>query len=142
MLAPNANASCHEFVSHHSAVDETECAITVGFSRDPADEASIDGLLLQRGKDLRETVPGIRGVYVEILIQRYVVYGGIVEAWLRRDRFILQFDDTTASKMGYFHQILVRFDLADKEFIAIRDGLRFVFSACPCYREDERAAGS
>ena len=142
MPASNANASCHEFVSNHSAVDETEFATTVGFSRDPADEDSIDGLLLQRGRDLRQTIPGIRGVYVEIPIQRYVVYGGIVEAWLRRDRFVLQFDEMTAGKMGCFHQILVRFNLADEEFITIRNGLRFVFSACPCYREDEQVARS
>ena len=141
MTTSNANTSGHEFVSHHSAVDESEFAITVGFSRDPADEDSLDGLLLQRGRSAEDDTPGIGGVYVEIPIQRHVVYGGITEATLRRDRFILRFDEPTAHKMGCLHQILVRFDLLDDEFTAIRDGLRFVFTGCSCYREDCERAG-
>jgi len=137
----NANASSHEFVSHHSAVDESEFAITVGFSRDPADEDSLDGLLLQRGRGTQKGIPGIQGVYVEIPIQRHVVYGGITEALLRRDSFVLQFDEPTAHKMGCLRQILVHFDLPTAEFTTIRDGLRFVFTGCSCYREDHEKAG-
>jgi hypothetical protein len=137
----NASTSSHEFVSHHSAVDESEFAITVGFSRDPADEVSLDGLLLQRGRGTQKGVPGIQGVYVEIPIQRHVVYGGITEASLRRNSFILRFDEPTAHTMGCLYQILVRFDLPDDEFAVIRDGLRFVFTGCSCYREEHENAG-
>ena len=131
----------HEFVSHQSAVDESEFALSVGFSRDPADEDSLDGLVLQRGRGAEDDTPGIGGVYVEIPIQRHVVYGGITEAILRGDSFVLRFDESTALKMRGFHQILVRFDLPDEEFTTIRDGLRFVFSGCSCYREDYERAG-
>ena len=116
---------------------EDQFAITVGFSRDPADEDSLDGLILQRVKDRQEDTPGIDGVYVEIPIQRHVVQGGITEALLRPNSFSLRFDPPTAREMGFLHHILVRFDLPDREFTAIRDGLRFVFSGCSCYREDE-----
>src|SRR2546423_1386724 len=101
--------SKHEFVSYHSAVDDGEFAVTVGFSRDPADEQSFDGLLLQRGEDPREDVPGVAGVYVEIPIQRHVIYGGIRQASLRHDSFTLRPEDAVAPKMGGLHEIVVRF---------------------------------
>ena len=129
------NIKRHEFTSNHSCVDESEFAITVGFSRDPADESSIDGLLLQRGRNVQDNTAGIGGVYVEIPIQRYVVYGGITKAILQRKNFILRFNEETARKMGGFYEILVSFDLSDDDFTKIRDGLRFVFSGCSCYRE-------
>jgi hypothetical protein len=136
----NATTSKHEFTSHHSSVDESEFAITVGFSRDPADESSLDGLLLQRGRGVEDDTPGIGGVYVEIPIQRHVVYGGIAEARLRRDDLTLRFDETAARKMGGFLEILVHFDLEDERFASIRDALRFVFTGCCCYREDYETA--
>lgn len=131
----------HEFVSHHSGVDVNEHSVTVVFSRDPNDERSVDGLVLQRSKDPGEDVPGIAGVYVEIPIQRFAVYGGITEALLRRDSFILRFDDTTAHRMGGLHQILVRFDLSDPEFTSIRDAIHFVFTGCSSFREAHEATG-
>jgi hypothetical protein len=139
MPTSNNNAK-HEFVSRHSGVDETEFAITVGFSRDPADESSLDGLLLQRGRGVEDDTPGIDGVYVEIPIQRYVAYGGIIEATLRRDSFTLCFDDPTAHKMAGFREIVARFDLPDEQFASIRGALRFVFTGCPCYHEAHETA--
>src|SRR5689334_10566938 len=130
MPQPNAKTAKHEFVSHHSAVDESKFTLTVGFSRDPADETSLDGLLLQRGRGSEDDTPGIDGVYVEIPIQHYVVYGGITDATLRRDTFTLRFDEATARKMGGFHEIAVSFALSDDEFIQIRDGLQIIFTGC------------
>jgi len=141
MTTSDASASSHEFVSHHSAVDESEFALTVGFPRDPAEEDSLDGLILQRGRDPQEDVRGIQGVYVEIPIQRHVAHGGITEAMLGRDRFILRFDEATAHKMGSLREILVHFDLPEDDFHVIRDGLRFVFTGCSCYREEHGNAG-
>ena len=136
MPTPNIKAAKHKFVSYHSAVDEGEFAVTVGFSRDPADEDSFDGLLLQRGRgEINGDIPGIRGVYVEIPIQRHVVYGGISEAILHRDSFTLRFDETTPAKMGGLQEIFVRFELADEAFASVRAGLRFIFTDCSCYRE-------
>ena len=140
MPSSNANTAKHEFISHHSGVDESEFAITVGFSRDPADESSLDGLLLQRGRGVEDDTSGIGGVYVEIPIQRHVIYGGITEARLRRDDFTVRFDDVAARKMGGFHEILVHFDLSDEQFASIRDALRFVFAGCSCYRDDLETA--
>ncbi len=136
MPTPSPNFAKHEFASYHSGVDESEFAITVGFSRDPADESSLDGLLVQRGRGVEDDTPGIGGVYVEIPIQRHVVYGGIIEARLQRGSFTLRFDDTTAPKMAGFREITARFDLADDELASIREALRFVFTGCSCYRDD------
>jgi hypothetical protein len=136
MPSSSANTVEHEFVAHHCGVDESEFAITVGFSRDPADESSLDGLLVQRGRGAEDDTPGISGVYVEIPIQRHVVYGGVIEATLRRDSFTLRFDDATAQTMAGFREIVACFDLQDEQFASIRDALRFVFKGCPCYRED------
>jgi hypothetical protein len=134
-MEPNHDTSTHEFTAYVCGVDEDEDAITVGFSRDPADEHSLDGLILQRGKDPQEDVPGVQGVYVEIPIQRHVVYGGITEASLRHDSFTLRFDEHTAHEMGHLHQIVARFDLPAGEFTRIRDALRLVFTGCSCYTE-------
>jgi hypothetical protein len=134
-MVPNLKTSSREFVSYHSEVDANEAAVTVGFARDPNDEHSLDGLLLQRGKDARDDVPGIEGVYVEIPIQRYAAYGGITEALLRRDSFVLRFDEASTRQMGGLQQILVHFDLPDAEFSSIRDAMRFVFTGCTCFRE-------
>ena len=131
------NNSSHEFRACVCGVDDGEHAISVGFSRDPADEHSLDGLIVERGKDPQEDVPGIEGVYVEIPIQRHVVYGGITEASLRRDSFTLRFDAHAADKMGHLHRIVARFDLPDDEFDRIRHGLRSVFAGCLCYRETD-----
>ena len=70
MPTPNAKTARHEFFSHHWAVDESKFALTVGFSRDPANETSLDGLLVQRGRGSEDNTPGIGGIYVEIPIQR------------------------------------------------------------------------
>jgi len=140
MPPPDTKTGKHEFVSHHSAVDESEFALAVGFSRDPADEESLDGLLLQRGRGAEDDTPGVGGVYVEIPIQRYVVYGGITEATLRWDSFTLRFDEATARKMGGFLEILVHLELSSDEFMKIRDGLRFVFTGCSCYHDDNETA--
>jgi hypothetical protein len=129
------DTSTHEFTAYVCGVDEGEDAISVGFSRDPADEKSLDGLILQRGKEPQDDAPGIQGVYVEIPIQRHVVYGGIAEASRRRDSFALRFDEHAAHEMGHLHQIVARFDLPDGEFGRIRDGLRIVFAGCSCYTE-------
>lgn len=136
MTASNANTPRHEFVSNETGVDESECAITVGFSRDFADESSLDGLVLQRGRGDEDETPGIDGVYVEIPIQRHVVYGGIVEARLRRDSFTLRFDDVAAGEMADFREIVAHFDLSDEQFASIRAALQIVFTGCPCYREE------
>jgi hypothetical protein len=136
MTTTYSNTPRHEFVSHHSGADVDESLICVGFSRDPADESSLDGLILQRGRDVEEDTPGIDGVYVEIPIQRHVVYGGIVEATLRRDSFALRFDDSTAQEMAGFREIVVRFNLPDEQFANIRNALQLIFTDCPCYRED------
>jgi len=125
----------HEFISYHSVAVENEFAMTVGFCRDPADDDSLDGLILERGRGEEDDTPGIKGVYVEIPIQRHVVYGGITGATLGRDSFKLQFDAAAAREMGGFGEILVHFQVADDEFIAIRDGLRYVFKDCSCYHE-------
>src|SRR5882762_9395634 len=98
-MEPNQDTSSHEFTAHVCGVDEDEETIVVGFSRDPADEHTLDGLILQRGKDPEEDVPGIQGVYVEIPIQRHVVSGGITEASLRRDSFTLRLDEHAAHEM-------------------------------------------
>jgi hypothetical protein len=129
------DTSTHEFTAYVCGVDEGEDAISVGFSRDPADEKSLGGLILQRGKEPQDDAPGIQGVYVEIPIQRHVVYGGITEASLRRDSFALRFDERAAHEMGHLHQIVARFDLPDGEFGRIRDALRLVFAGCSCYTE-------
>jgi hypothetical protein len=140
MSASNTNTGRHEFISHHSGVDTTEFAMTVGFSRDPADESSLDGLLLQRGRGIEDDTPGLDGVYLEIPIQRHVVYGGITQATLRRDNFSLRLDDRAAREMGGFNEVFVRFDLPDDKFKEIRDALRFVFKGCPCYHEEHETA--
>ena len=62
------HTSSHEFTAHVCGVDDNDDALTVGFSRDPADEHTLDALIVQRGKDPQEDVPGIQGVYVEIPI--------------------------------------------------------------------------
>jgi hypothetical protein len=137
----NEHTSSHEFTAYVSGVDDTEDAITVGFSRDPADEHTLDGLIVQRGKEPGEDVAGIENVYVEIPIQRHVVYGGITAASLTRDSFTLRFDEHAAHEMGHLHQIVVRFDLPDGEFNRIRDALRIVFAGCPCYAEVDGTLG-
>src|SRR5258706_2165486 len=137
MATSNVNRGKHEFISYHSGVaDDGDCALTVGFSRDPADEDSIDGLCLQRGRGIQDDTPGIEGVYIEIPIQRHATYGGVTEAILRRASFVLRLNEHTARKMGGFHEIFVHFDLSSDEFMTIRDGLRYVFTDCPCYREE------
>ena len=128
--------SSHEFKAHVCGVDDGEDANSVGFSRDPADEHTLDALILQRVKDAQDDVPGIRGVYIEIPIQRHVVYGGITEAALRRQSFMLRLDELASHEMGHLHQIVARFDLPDDEFSRIRDALRIVFAGCSCYTED------
>ena len=135
MPQPNNTAVKHEFISHHTSVDESKFALTVGFSRDPADEVSLDGLILQRGRGVEDDTPGIDGVYVEIPIQRHVVYGGIVSAVLQRNTFTLRFDELTARQMGGFQEILVHFDLSEDDFLPIREGLRTVFTGCSCYQD-------
>jgi hypothetical protein len=138
MPQSNADTARHEFTSFHSGVDESEFAITVGFSRDPVDDSSIDGLLLQRGRGSEDDTPEIEGVYVEIPIQRHAVYGGITEAILQRDTFTLRFEELTARKMGDFHEIVVRFNLPDDQFTSIREALQFVFTSCSCYHDETR----
>lgn len=125
----------HEFLGQHWGVDENEFAVSVGFSRDPTDEESLDGLLVQRGRGPEEDTPGIDGVYVEIPIQRHVVYGGITEAILRVDSFTLRFNPEASREMGGFEEILVRFKLTAEEFTEMREALRFVFAGCSCYHE-------
>src|SRR3954470_706395 len=107
--------SSHEFTAHVCGVDENEDAISVGFSRDPKDERTLDALILQRGKDAQDDIPGIQGVYIEIPIQRHVLYGGITKALLRRQNFMLWLDEHAAHKMGHLHQIVARFDLPNDE---------------------------
>jgi hypothetical protein len=135
------NTSSHEFTASVCGVDDNDDAIAVGFARDPADEHTLDALIVQRGKDPQENVPGMEGVYVEIPIQRHVVYGGIMEASLRRDSFTMRFDEHAAHKMGHLHQIVARFDLPDGEFSGIRDALRLVFAGCSCYTEANGTLG-
>ena len=101
---------------------------------------SFDGLLLQRGRGIQDDTPGIDGVYVEIPIQRHVVYGRITEATLRGDSFTLRFDEATTREMGGFREIIVHFDLPDEQFTSIRDALRFVFRGCTSYCENHEPA--
>src|SRR4051812_12817386 len=140
-MGSKEDTSSHEFAAYVCGVDDNDDAISVGFSRDPADEHTLDSLIVQRGKDPQEDAPGIEGVYVEIPIQRHVVYGGITEASLRRDSFTVHFDEHAVHKMGHLHQIVARFDLPDREFSRIRDALRFVFAGCSCYTEINETLG-
>ena len=140
MPASNTNTGRHEFISYHSGAYTSEFAITVGFSRDPADESSIDGLLVERGRGVQDDTPGIGGVYLEIPIQRHVASGGITGATLRRDSFRVRIDDRTAREMGGFSEILIRFDVPDDSFKEIRDALRFIFKGCTCYHEERETA--
>ena len=140
MPVSNTTSKRHEFVSYHTGVDTSEFAITVGFSRDPADESSLDGLLVQRGRCVEEDTPGIDGVYLEIPIQRHVAYGGISKATLRRGSFTLRLDDRAAREMGGFNEFFIRFNLPDDRFKEVRDAMRFVFKDCPCYHEEHETA--
>jgi hypothetical protein len=137
----NEDTSSHEFAAHVCGVDDNDDAISVGFSRDPADEHTLDGLIVQRGKHPEEDVAGINGVYVEIPIQRHVVYGGVTEALLQRDSFMLRFEKHAAHEMGHLHEIVARFDLPDQQFSEIRDALRLVFAGCSCYKEANGTLG-
>ena len=85
--------------------------------------------------------PGIDGVYVEIPIQWYVMYGGIFEAVLGRDCMTVHFDEVGVREMGGREEMCVRFELDDEAFADMREGLRFVFGGCECFREEE-VAGS
>ena len=123
----------HEFVSLRSVVDENDFAVTVGFCRDPANENTLDALLLQRGRDKKDQPPSVQDIYLEIPIQRHVAYGGILEAKLVRDSFTIRFNECTSAKMDGLQEIVVRFELSDDAFTKIRDGLRFVFTGCTCY---------
>jgi hypothetical protein len=140
-MGPNEDTSSHEFTAYVCGVDDNDDAISVGFARDPADEHTLDALIVQRGNDPEEDVTGIEGVYVEIPIQRHVVHGGITGASLRRDSFTLRFDQHASHKMGHLHQIVARFDLPDGEFGNIRDALRLVFAGCSCYTEADGTLG-
>jgi hypothetical protein len=134
-MGPNQDSSSHEFTAYVCGVDDNDDAISVGFARDPADEHTLDALIVQRARDPEEDVAGIEGVYVEIPIQRHVVYGGVREALLRRNSFTLRFDEHAAHKMGHLGQIVARFDLPDGEYVGIRHALRLVFAGCACYTE-------
>jgi hypothetical protein len=129
------HTSSHVFTAYVCGVNDDDDAISIGFARDPADEYTLDALIVQRAKNPRDDVAGIEGVYVEVPIQRHVVYGGIIEASLRLDSFTMRFDEHAAHKMGHLHEIVARFDLPDGEFCGIRNALRLVFANCSCYTE-------
>ncbi len=136
MAEPNQALQRHEFVAYHCGVDRSKWAVMVGFARDPVDESSLDGLILQRGRGADAESGGVDAVYVEIPIQRHVVYGGIREATLRKDSFGLRFDDRAAAAMGGFHEIIVRFILSEEELEEISGALQEVFVDCDCFHHE------
>jgi hypothetical protein len=123
------------FVSEDTGVDRGEFAVTVGFARDLSDEDSDDAILVQRSADPDEDEPGIAGVYVEIPPQRHAAYGGISSAVLARRSFEIRFTSEGAAEMGGYSAVIARFDVDDKAFAEIREGLRFVFRGCSVFEE-------
>jgi hypothetical protein len=130
-----AIGKARRFVAEDTGVDVNEDAVTVGFARDVLDEHSDDAIMVQRGKDPGDDSPGVAGIYVEIPPQRYVTVGGITSATLRRSSFEIRFTQKAAQAMGGNRAFLAEFNADAKSFRAIRDGLRFVFQGCACYKE-------
>jgi hypothetical protein len=129
-----------EFVAHLVGVARDNHAVTVGFARDPEDEDSEDALIVQRATNPKDDVPGLDGVYVEIPIQAYETFGGIVEAVLWLDCFTIRFAASAVPEMGGREGMCARFELADEDFADLREGLEFVFAGCSCFREEKTIA--
>src|SRR5688572_9730898 len=124
-----------EFDSKDTGVARDEFALTVGFARDWLNETSDDAFLVQRSTDPNEDEPGLAGVYVEIPIQRYSMYGGITRATLSRDSFEIRFSPSAAREMNGYTSLLARLKLDAKQFRKVRTALRYVFQGCTCYKE-------
>jgi hypothetical protein len=123
------------FKARTVGVDRNDFGVTVGLARDSSCEGSEDVFILQRSSVDAIDAPGIAGVYIEVPIQRYVAYGGIIDATLCRDSFEVRLNDETAIRFGGASGFRGEFSIDEAAFDDLRDALRFVFRGCACYKE-------
>jgi hypothetical protein len=95
----------------------------VGFARGGVDEATDDGLMLQRAIDEQDGSE----IYAEIPIQRHACYDGIETAVLTRDTFRVTFAPDAVEKMGGIAAMKISFVSSEAEFEKLATMLKRIF---------------
>jgi hypothetical protein len=123
------------FDAKEVGIDRDDLVVIIGLARDSSNDGSEDAFLLQRSSVSDIDKPGIAGVYIEVPVQRYAIYGGITEATLRRDSLEIRLSEEASRHFGEIAGFRGEFSIDKAAFDELREALRFVFRDCACYKE-------